>query len=119
MNKSRILLAYLECALWSSTDDDGAPLDAAYDTADIEPASIQAATDDVNNFLADCKSAGLDLSPLSDSQIGHDIWLTRNRHGTGFWDRGLGQLGADLTKIAHAAGSRDLYAGDDGALYFA
>jgi hypothetical protein len=32
-------------------------------------------------------SAGLDLSDCEAEQVGHDLWLTRNRHGVGFWDR--------------------------------
>ena len=42
-------------------------------------------------------------------QLGHDLWLTRNHHGTGFWDRGLGGLGTSLTDIAHAMGEQHLY----------
>ena len=29
---------------------------------------------------------------------GHDFALTRNGHGAGFWDRGLGEMGDMLTK---------------------
>ena len=29
---------------------------------------------------------------------GHDFALTRNGHGTGFWDRGLGEMGDMLTE---------------------
>ena len=29
---------------------------------------------------------------------GHDFALTRNGHGTGFWDRGLGEIGDMLTE---------------------
>lgn len=53
-------------------------------------------------------------------QAGQDFWLTRNGHGTGFWDRGLGETGEELTN-ACGHGTRwpslDLYAGDDGKLY--
>jgi hypothetical protein len=35
---------------------------------------------------------------------GHDFAYTRNRHGTGFWDRGLGDLGTRLSDAAHAMG---------------
>lgn len=31
---------------------------------------------------------------------GHDLWLTSQGHGAGFWDRGLGRLGDRLTKAA-------------------
>ena len=51
-------------------------------------------------------------------QFAHDFWLTRNHHGAGFWDRGLGGLGAQLTHHAHQAGERWPYQGDDGLVYF-
>jgi hypothetical protein len=51
---------------------------------------------------------GLDLS-----QCGHDFWLTRNRHGTGFWDRGYEESIANkLTELSKKAGEYYVY-GDD------
>ena len=35
---------------------------------------------------------------------GEDFYLTRNRHGAGFWDRGYGPIGRTLTQAAHAYG---------------
>lgn len=46
-------------------------------------------------------------------QLGHDLWLTRNHHGAGFWDRGLGDLGDKLTEAAHAMGESYICLGDD------
>ena len=48
-----------------------------------------------SEFLGECISDCLafcnqNLCYLSDDQLeqaGHDFWLTRNGHGTGFWDR--------------------------------
>ena len=54
---------------------------------------------------------------LTDAQAGHDFWLTRNHHGAGFWDRGIGEAGDTLTKRAQEYGGRDLYFGDDGLIY--
>jgi hypothetical protein len=48
---------------------------------------------------------------------GVDLWLTRNRHGAGFWDRELGEIGKRLTDAAHALGERDSYLGDDGFIH--
>lgn len=48
---------------------------------------------------------------------GVDFWLTRNGHGAGFWDRGLGALGDRLSDASRAYSSIDLYAGDDGMIY--
>lgn len=116
-----MLEAYLECALWSSTDNadesGGEPLDKNYTRFDLAPEAQAQAYADCRAFVELCAEAKID-NPQSDEQIGHDFWLTRNGHGAGFWDRGLGALGDQLTKIAKTFGSCDLYVGDDGKLYF-
>ena len=38
-------------------------------------------------------------------QHGGDFYLTRNRHGAGFWDRGYGDVGKQLTEAAKIYGS--------------
>lgn len=50
-------------------------------------------------------------------RAGTDYWFTRNRHGAGFWDRDLGEVGDELTDAAHKDGETDLYLGDDKKLY--
>ncbi|MGC0252682.1 hypothetical protein [Pseudactinotalea sp. Z1748] len=52
-------------------------------------------------------------------QVAEDFWLTRNRHGAGFWDRGLGQAGDDLAEAAHAHGSVDLMLDSQGRIVVA
>jgi len=110
--------AYLECALWSSTDESdesgGEPLDANYGLDDLSLETIQGAIDDCAAFQA---ANADDLADLDDEQSGHDFWLTRNGHGAGFWDRGLGALGDRLSKACKPYGSVDLYVGDDGKVY--
>ena len=49
-------------------------------------------------------------------QHGHDFALTRNGHGAGYWDRGLGKVGDKLSKAADSYGDCDLYA-HDGKVY--
>ena len=105
--------AYIECALWASTDEEGEPLDM-YQDIDIAPESLAAMVADCEAFQRDNAD---DLAELDDGQAGHDFWLTRNGHGAGFWDRGLGELGDRLSKAAHVYGSSDLYVGDDGTIY--
>ena len=39
----------------------------------------------------------------------HDYWLTRNGHGVGFWDRGLGDVGVMLSDLAED-GDYDIFA---------
>lgn len=52
-------------------------------------------------------------------QAGRDFWFTRNGHGCGFWDRGLDELGDQLSEASRQHGSIDLCLGDDGKLYLA
>jgi hypothetical protein len=108
---------YLEAALWSSTDESdesgGEPLDKNYDIEDIAPATLTAMIIDVENFVTDNLEL-LEESGLARGRIGHDLWLNRNGHGTGFWDEGLGEIGEELSEAAHALGS---YVGDDGLIY--
>lgn len=111
-----VIDAYIECALWSSTDEDGEPLDSVYGPADIEDDSVAAMAADVHDFLGLIEREGLDVSALSAVTLGHDFWLTRNRHGAGFWDRGLGELGDKLTALAHPYGESYLYVTDDGTI---
>lgn len=113
--------SYLETALWSSTTEDGEPLDEGYSVHDVADETRNQATEDVEGFLeanaeliAQAKAA---RPGYSDSEVAHDFWLTRNGHGAGFWDRGLGDAGDELTKMAKAYGSVDLYVGDDGKVY--
>ena len=113
------LTSYVTAALWSSVDGDGNPLDDEHDADDVADETRKTMWEDVNNFLNLIDDEGLiGHADFPDAgQVGHDFWLTRNGHGTGFWDRGLGQLGDDLTKWAKASGECSLYVGDDGKVY--
>lgn len=86
---SGILLGYLECALWAETDDNGEPFDKNYDLRDISREAVNTARKDCEKFERE-NAADIELSGLDDEQVGHNFWLTRNGHGTGFWDRGYG-----------------------------
>lgn len=111
--------AYLECALWASSDNTndqgGEPLDANYSIADIAPESLEQANTDCLTFLEANKK---DIS-LAYEQAGHDFWLTRNGHGAGFWDGDWPKAaGKRLTEASHAYGEVNPYVGDDGKIYF-
>jgi hypothetical protein len=105
--------AYLACALWSSTDDVGEPMDDGRDISDISEETVAKAIEDCTAFR---ESAGDMLTEWSDEQAGHDFWLTRNGHGAGFWDRGL-KFGDELSDLARPFGEVYLYVGDDGKVY--
>lgn len=116
IHTDRFTDAYLACALWSSTDDNGEPLDGSYDLSDISEATLLQAKEDCEAFQRD-NWDDIERSRESLEQAGHDFWLTRNGHGAGFWDRGLGDIGTRLTAASKVYGSVDLYIGDDGKIY--
>lgn len=115
--------AYIVCALWSSTGDDDVPLDHDYSIDDLAPQTLADMVEDCKRFQnvhADLLAQAYGAVPgYDESMAGHDYWLTRNRHGAGFWDRGLGGVGEELSEAARLEGSRDLYIGDDYMVYAA
>lgn len=118
VNLDDFVNAYMVAALWSSTDENGEPLDSDCTVSDIAETAAETMRADCANFVA-TNGADLDAytAALPGNNAGHDFWLTRNHHGAGFWDRGLAAVGDRLTNAAHAYGSCDLYIGDDGKVY--
>jgi hypothetical protein len=118
-----MLEAYIECALWASThfedenDANGTPMDQV--DAELSDKARTQMESDCANFMDCCAEMIGDEWHAGQTfeQIGHDFWLTRNGHGAGFWDRGLGELGDKLSDAAKTFGSCDLYVGDDGMIY--
>lgn len=124
--------AYIECALWSSTDNSteqgGDPLDKNHSIENLPEATVKRMADDCDKFQKE-QATLLDVAYVAikkrfdgahtydEGNAGHDFWLTRNGHGAGFWDRGLGEVGDKLTEASKAAGEIDLYVGDDGKVY--
>lgn len=107
----------VECLLWSShlmeCEQDSASEYFVAETENWDDVDYPVSTDSVaelqselEQFIELCEDA-LIASELSPGQIGHDFILTRNGHGTGFWDRGLGEIGDTLTKWAKTFGSID------------
>ena len=117
MKNSPFLRAYVECALWSTNDEDDNPLDAVFSIDDIDPKTLHGMRDDCADFIwanrADlrkyCESMHSGQWPGM-TRAGHDFWLTRNGHGAGFWDRGLGALGNRLSNSAQVYGDVYLWA---------
>lgn len=112
-------LGYVQCALWTSTDDDGDFLDAGFGVEDLTSGALSEMRADVADFLNRHASAVLAFQTVTSrcfDQIGSDFWLTRNRHGAGFWDRDAGEVGERLSDAAEAAGERWLYVSEDGMI---
>lgn len=116
--EEKFLKGYLTAALWSSNDESndsgGEPLDKNHCINDFSFSALERANKDCKAFLAANEA---DLADIPCEQAGHDFWLTRNRHGTGFWDRGYGEKGERLTKAAHEFGFVDLFVAADGLIY--
>ena len=112
-----------EAALWSGVDlETGEPFDAADFTADdIAPETAAQLREEFEDFVAANEATIARIRQqhprCTPGQVGHDFWLTRNRHGAGFWDRGYGEDGDTLSEAAKVYGSVDLYVGDDGLLH--
>jgi hypothetical protein len=125
------LRQYVETALWSTNADHLDPegtgaegtMEDHFGFEDVAPEALATMRADLEAFLAGADPLALVFweAELGAEQIGHDLWLTRNGHGAGFWDRfsrGVGAaFGEHLTEQAKALGSQDIYAGDDGKVY--
>ena len=117
-----MVTAYVECLLWAGLDwsptergeDNPIPLDENYDADDMS-------VDALESIRAECvafyDANAVDLADIDAEQAGHDLYLTRNHHGAGFWDRGLGDIGRRLTDAAHVYGESGEWVGEDGKIH--
>ena len=120
---------YLECAIWTeeerlkeeNTEGYEGEIKNIIPDADLNIHNFSdnskiKAYEDIKLFL---KYAGNAVDGIDEEQLGHDIWLSRNGHGAGFFDRGYDdKIEKILMDSAHKIGSADIYLGDDGLLYF-
>ena len=97
-----MLVAYVDAAKYY-----GAPADQDYSDEDFTDAAVKRMKRDVEAFL---KANGDDVG-TNLSEAGRDLWLTRNREGSGFWDREdvYGKEAAGrLTDAAHQMGESNV-----------
>lgn len=108
--------ACLDTAVWADKPED-------CDADDVWPACIPQILEDCYRFQRENKDLldaayqlmrqdGGDRRLYDMTDAGHDFWLSRNGHGTGFWDRGLGEVGDKLAKAASAYGNVDVLPGE-------
>ena len=83
---------------------------------DLEDDDIAGVVNDCLGFLIEASTL-LAKTPMTFDAAGHDFLLTRNGHGAGFWDRGLGDIGDKLTDMAHNYGTIGLELGNNGRVY--
>jgi hypothetical protein len=114
---------YVEAMFWTDCNSDSCDGLADATFSDLACEALKSLMEDCEAFQRD-NEALLEAAyerGYTEEQAGHDYWLTRNRHGAGFWDRGeldAGGIGDKLSDMAHLDGSVDLYRGDDGKVYF-
>lgn len=97
---------YLEAAAWTAPESQLSTEEIQ--SMDFSKQAKEYAKRDSDIFVRVAEKL-LEETGASDSQHGHDFWLTRNRHGTGFWDRGYGPVGKELTEISHRFGEVEVY----------
>lgn len=135
MNLEDFIAGYIGAALWTCTFDEGEEtglgMDSKYYRSDIHPDSMKVIREECEAFVSQNKellTKAVELRYVvcqsfseACSSAGHDFWLTRCRHGAGYWDRShlrLDGLGQRLSEAARLAGDRDLYVGDDGQIHY-
>jgi hypothetical protein len=112
---SEFTQAYIEAMLWLEEERlaEESENDISFDL--IAPESLEKVIRDCEKFQTENREL---LSQCGDdSQNAHDFWLTRNRHGAGFWERGYGKAGDDITNTCHKYGEVYVYLGDDGKIH--
>jgi len=103
------------CAYWDDEDLEDVNLDEVCDVSDIAAESLATMESECADFVFHHYNKLQRVGTMA--QHGHDFWLTRNGHGVGFWDRGYGDIGEDLSETAKVYGECDLYVGDDGKVW--
>lgn len=101
------------------------PMDENYGIEDLAEKTLAAMIADCERFQTEqaelitdenCNNSTREWG--TDGQAGHDFWLTRNGHGSGFWDGDWEEPAATkLTDASEAFGEVNLYVGDDGRIY--
>lgn len=116
--------AFIEAMFWTESGKDDIAEDAGF--SDLAGRTLQALMDDCARFQREnavLLESAYQRDGYDAAQAGHDFWLTRNGHGTGFWDRDAldaDDLGA---RLAATCGFKtdfdqlDVYVGDDGKIY--
>lgn len=122
MTKDNITLfvqAYIEAMKWLTTENE---LDLDLSDAndyELSQGCSEKIQKDCAEFIAD--NLAVLQSVISTAytwgSAGHDFYLTRNGHGAGFWDRGLGSAGDVLSDAARACGETHEFIAEDGLIY--
>ena len=111
---------FIEAMFFTESNSDNPELEhATFD--DIAGESLMAIVIDCQNFQNKysellSKAYDSDLVEYDETMAGRDYWFTRNGHGVGFWDRGLGDIGQALSDETEMP-EMYMYRGDDELVY--
>lgn len=112
--------SFLVTLLWSTTGDEDENLDDKHDLDDIHPHTLAGLRKVCDEFLAsnheDVQAVIDEVDGYTMGTAGHDLALSCNGHGAGFFDILL-DAADRLQKAAEELGPIDAYVGDDGFIY--
>lgn len=110
LNINQILDSYLESALWTCDLD-------SYSISDFSEHARLKARIDIRKFLINVEADSTALKEIEnkdENYIGHNLWLSRNHHGAGFFDDNCNKL----QEIAQQLSIVDGWVGSDNLIYF-
>lgn len=103
-NIEDIVDSYINAALWAEELDD------RFDIRDVVSEDRKKIKEEIEWFVDKLNKIGNTINRMTDDQLGHDLWLTRNGHGAGFFDRGYPEQDVEtLTDLCDVLGSANLY----------
>lgn len=103
---------YLEAIEWLVDDEDRNKVTG------FHPDTIQQSKKECEDFIRENRE-DLKTYVASDRSMchaGHDFWLSRNGHGTGFWDRGSHPVFDSLHQAAKLKGEMNIFVDANGKI---
>ena len=88
---------WVECSHVGEFEDDSFQ-DCGFDAGDLTAEAYYMVVDLCKDYLAKVGNL-VDHADMEDSDVGYNLYLTIAGHGAGFWDRGLGKIGEDLSDL--------------------
>lgn len=114
-NLPAMIAGYKQAIYFTESGNDGITHESPISSELVEKIATEC-----ESFLSECWKYCLLLPDFDGELLGHNFWLNRNGHGSGFWDSedtyGENQA-ARLSKLAHSYGEAWVYLGDDGQIW--
>ena len=115
------IAGYLDAIIFTESDDgeEESGIDNGMGAIDFAPSTMNAISAELHAFVflyQDCLQHAMQHNNKGYKweNVGHDLWLTRNGHGAGFWDRELGgydgyDIGDSLSSACKIMGTKHAY----------